>query len=206
MNEPTPGTCGVGAGRATRATRIVIIGFMGAGKSTVGRMLADALGWRFVDLDDEVAVRGGMPVDQIIRQEGLDHFRRRESEVGREILHRRHMVFSVGGGWPAQPGHMELLGEDTLSIWLQVGVSSALKRIIASPLARPLLQVPDPLGAATSLLADREPYYRRASIAIETEGKSPDQVLHAIVSSLTVAKSNNGPLPAMMEHHKEDIE
>ncbi len=206
MNEPMPGTCGVGAGRATRATRIVIIGFMGAGKSTVGRMLADALGWRFMDLDDEVADRDGMPVDHIIRQAGLDHFRRRESEVGQEILRRRQVVFSVGGGWPAQPGHMELLGADTVSIWLQVGVASALKRIAGSPSARPLLQVSDPLGAATSLLADREPYYRRASIAIETEGKSPDQVLHAIMSPLTVPKSNNGPLPAMMEHDKEDIE
>lgn len=206
MNEPAPGTRGVDAGSATTAMRIVIVGFMGAGKSTVGQMLADALGWRFVDLDDEVAVRDGIPVDRIIRQKGLDHFRRRESELGREMLHRRQMVLSVGGGWPAQPGHMELLGADTVSIWLRIGVVSALDRIAASTSSRPLLQVPDPLGTARSLLADREPYYRRASIAIETEGRSPDQVLHAILNSLIASKSNNGSLPAMMAHRKEDIE
>lgn len=206
MSELTLDTGGVGAGSATTVTRIVIIGFMGAGKSTVGRMLADALGWRFADLDNEVAGRDGKPVDQIIRQEGLDHFRRRESEVGREILCRRQVVFSVGGGWPAQPGHMELLGKDTVSIWLQVGVASALKRIAASTSPRPLLQVPDPLSTATVLLTDREPYYRRASIAIETEGKSPDQVLRAILRSLIVSKSKNGSVSGRMEHYKEDIE
>ena len=206
MNEPAPGTRRVDADSATTATRIVMIGFMGAGKSTVGRMLAQALGWRFADLDDEVAVRDGMPVDQMIRQEGLDHFRRRESEVGREVLRRRQIVFSVGGGWPAQPGHMELLGADTVSIWLQVGVVSALERIAESASARPLLQVPDPLGTAAALLAVREPYYRRGSMAIETEGKSPDQVLHAILRSLAASKSKNGSFPEGMVQLKEDIE
>ena len=206
MNELTPGTGGAGAGSASTVDRIVIIGFMGAGKSTVGRMLADTLGWGFVDLDDELAGRDGMPVHRIIRQEGLDHFRRRESEVGREILRRRQIVFSVGGGWPAQPGHMEMLDGDTVSIWLRVGIVSALERIAASTSPRPLLQVSDPLGTATALLADREQFYRRGSIAIETECRSPDQVLHAILESLTELKSENGLVHGRMPHCKEDIE
>lgn len=206
MRELTLGTRGPGAGSANAVTRIVIIGFMGAGKSTVGRMLADALGWSFVDLDDEVAGRDGMPVHQIIREEGLDHFRRRESEVGREILRRRRIVFSVGGGWPAQPGHMEQLRGGSVSIWLQVGVVSALKRIAASTSPRPLLEVADPLGTATALLNDREPYYRRGRIAIQTEGKSPGQVLNAILCSFTVAKTKNGSVPGGKEHPRGDVE
>lgn len=206
MKERTPGACGGRVGLPARVRRIVMIGFMGAGKSTVGRMLADALGWRFVDLDDEVARRDGMPVDRIIRQKGLDHFRRRESEVGRELLRRVRTVVSVGGGWPAQPGHMESLGRESVSIWLQVGVASAIERIAGSTSARPLLEVSDPVGTATALLDDREPYYRRGSIAIETEGVSPNRVLRAILRSLTVSKSGNGSVPARIEQAREDIE
>lgn len=203
MGQLTLGTRRLHAGLATTTRRIVMIGFMGAGKSTIGRLLADALGWRFADLDDEVARRDGMPVHRIIRQKGLDHFRRRESEIGREVLRRRSIVVSVGGGWPAQPGHMDLLGGDTVSIWLQVGVASALERIAASKLKRPLLQVPDPLRTATDLLADREPYYRRGSFAIETEGRSLDHVLQAVLNSL--AASTNGSGSRESEHGKEDV-
>ena len=206
MKELTSGPRGGGVGLPAQVRRIVMIGFMGAGKSTVGRMLAAALGWTFVDLDDEVARRVGMPVDRIIRQKGLDHFRRRESEVGRELLRGVRTVVSVGGGWPAQPGHMESLGSDSVSIWLQVGVASALDRIGGSTSARPLLEVPDPFGTATALLNDREPYYRHGNIAIETEGVSPNRVLSAILRSLTVSGSENRSVPARIEKPQEDIE
>lgn len=206
MKELTPRAHGGRVGLPERVRRIVMIGFMGAGKSTVGRMLADSLGWSFVDLDDEVARRDGMSVDRIIRQKGLDHFRRRESEVGRELLGRVRTVVSVGGGWPAQPGHMESLGKGTVSIWLQVGVASALERIAGSTSARPLLEVPDPVGTAAALLDDREPYYRRGSIAIETERVSPNRVLRAIMRYFAVLRSENGSVPARIEQPGEDIE
>ena len=151
---------------------------MGAGKSTVGRLLADALGWGFVDLDDEIGRRSGAPVHEIIRQRGLDHFRRREAEVGREVLRRRHVVVSVGGGWPAHPGNMESLGDDAASIWLRVGVAPALERIAASTSVRPLLQVP--------------------------EGRSPDQVLQAILGLL--AATDNGSDSGSVERRKGDSE
>ncbi len=206
MKELTPDARGGQVGLPAGVRRIVMIGFMGAGKSTVGRMLAVSLGWSFVDLDDEVARRDGMPVDRIIRQKGLDHFRGRESEVGRELLGRVRTVVSVGGGWPAQPGHMESLGKGTVSIWLQVGVASALERIAGSTSARPLLEVPDPVRTATALLDDREPYYRRGSIAIETDGVSPNRVLRAIMRYFVVSKSENGSVPARIEKPGEDIE
>ena len=203
MTDLTLGTQGVQTGHDMKVRRIVLIGFMGAGKSTVGPLLADALDWDFIDLDHEVERREGMPVHEIIRDKGLDDFRRRESEVGRQILRRQHLVFSVGGGWPAQPDHMELLGGDTVSIWLKVGVVSALKRIAASTSVRPLLQVPDPLETATALLAERERHYGRGSIAVDTEGMSPDQVLDTILGFFS--KSENGLVPARIENSKEDI-
>lgn len=206
MRELAPGARGGRVGLPANVRRIVMIGFMGAGKSTVGRMLADALGWSFVDLDDEVARRDGMPVDRMIRQKGLDHFRRRESEVGLELLGRVRTVVSVGGGWPAQPGHMESLGKGTVSIWLQVGVASALERIAGSTSARPLLEVSDPVGTARALLDDREPYYRRGSVAIETDGVSPKWILRAIMRYFAGLKSENGSVPARIEQPREDIE
>ena len=167
------------------AERLVIIGFMGAGKSTVGTMLADRLGWAFVDLDDEVAGREGEPVDEIIRGRGLASFRRLESEAGREVMRRRRVVVAVGGGWPAQPGHMDLLGRGTLSVWLRVSAATALARIAASVNPRPLLEVADPLATAESLLARRKQHYQRGDLRIDTEHRTPDEVVGAILRRLT---------------------
>ncbi|MCY4572498.1 MAG: shikimate kinase [Gemmatimonadetes bacterium] len=165
--------------------RLVIIGFMGAGKSTVGPMLADRLGWTFVDLDDEVAGRAGEPVHEIIRGRGLDTFRRLESEAGSAVMRRRRVVVAVGGGWPAQPGHMELLADGTLSVWLRVSPATALARIAESATRRPLLEVADPLATAESLLARRRQHYRRGDLEIDTERRTPDEVVGAILKRLT---------------------
>lgn len=164
--------------------RLVIIGFMGAGKSTVGPIVADRLGWTFIDLDDEVAARAGNPVDEIIRKRGLDAFRRLESEAGREVLRRGHVVVAVGGGWPAEPGHMELLTDGTVSVWLRVRAATALARIVASVTPRPLLEVADPLATAESLLALRKEHYRRGDIEIDTEHRTPDEVADDILKRI----------------------
>lgn len=166
------------------AERVVILGFMGAGKSTVGPMLATRLGWTFVDLDHEIAELAGAPVDEIIRRRGIESFRRLESEVGREVLRRMRVVVAVGGGWPAEPGHMELLADGTLSVWLLVSAGTALARIAGSVTPRPLLEVADPLATAESLLARRRKHYERGDIRIDTEHRTPDQVVGDILESL----------------------
>ncbi len=166
--------------------RVVIIGFMGAGKSTVGPLLAARLGWAFLDLDDEVARRAGADVHEIIRVRGIDAFRRLESEVGKEVLGRRRVVIAVGGGWPAEAGHMDLLAGDTRSVWLRVSAATALERIAASVTPRPLLEVADPLAAAESLLAGRRAYYQRGDIEIDTELRAPESVVGDIMERLEV--------------------
>lgn len=164
--------------------RLVVIGFMGAGKSTVGAILAARLGWPFVDLDDEVARRAGAPVHRIIRRRGLDAFRHLESEAGREVMRRRRVVVAVGGGWPAQPGHMELLADGALSVWLRVSAATAVERVAASGISRPLLEVAEPLATAETLLARRREHYRRGDIEIDTNQRTPREVVADILSKV----------------------
>ncbi len=161
--------------------RLVLIGFMGAGKSAVGPWVARALGWKFVDLDDEIARREGVPVPEVIRRRGIAHFRRVESKIGKQVLKRPYRVLSVGGGWAAQPGHMALLDGVALSVWLQVRPATALARIRASTLTRPLLEVKDPLPTARALLRERTPHYEGSRIRIGTEGKSPETVAREVI-------------------------
>lgn len=180
-----------GAAADAPVCRIVIVGFMGAGKSTVGSLLAAAVGWDFIDLDDEVARREGMPVHEIIRDRGIAGFRRVESELGREVLRKRCAVISVGGGWPAEPGHMDMLEGGTVSVWLRVGTETALKRIAESDAVRPLLQVPDPMGTAESLLQERSPHYSRGDIVVDAEDGSPDGVVRRILEFFNPSKDGS---------------
>ncbi len=183
---------------------IVIIGFMGAGKSTVGALLAKAIGWDFVDLDTEIARREGIPVDRIIHTRGLPHFRRVESRVGQEVLGRRRLVAAMGGGWPAGPGHMDMLDAGTVSIWLQVGAATAVRRIADSSTPRPLLQVSDPLATAASLLGERRRHYGRGDIAVDTEDRFPDEVVGEILAQLS--RSGHTPVPRGAERRKGRFE
>ena len=183
---------------------IVVVGFMGAGKSTVGSLLARAIGWDFIDLDEEVARREGMPVHEIIRDRGITGFRRVESAVGREVLRQRRTVISVGGGWPAEPGHMDMLDSRTRSVWLRVGTEAALARIAGSDTVRPLLQVGDPQRTAESLLQERTPHYCRADIVVDTEDRSPNEVVCEILRH--VSPLNDGPTAGSANRNKEEIE
>ena len=165
----------------TGVARLVLVGFMGAGKSTVGPILARALGWDFVDLDDEIARRDGSHPGEIIRRRGIESFRDLEAEAAREVLRREEVVIAMGGGWAAQPGHMTSLDDRTLSVWLRVQPETVLARIRGSATPRPLLEGPDPHGAAVTLLRDRIAHYGRSTITIETDEKSPDEVAQEIL-------------------------
>lgn len=172
----------------TGVARLVLVGFMGAGKSTVGPLLAHALDWDFVDLDDEIARREGIQPAEIIRRHGMERFRQLESKAARELLRRERAVVAMGGGWAARPGHMASLGRGSQSIWLRVTPETALARIRGSDTSRPLLEVPDPHAAATALLRDRITHYRLSTITIETEGRSPDEVAREILQHPSVTE------------------
>ena len=166
---------------AESVERIVLVGFMGAGKSTVGPLLARALGWRFVDLDGEVERTEGSSVAALIRTHGIEHFREVEANAGRRVLRCRRIVVAAGGGWAAEPGHMDMLDELTLAVWLQVTPETALARMRTSRGSRPLLDVDDPVDAARDLLQGRTAHYSRSDITIDTEDRSPAGVVREIM-------------------------
>jgi shikimate kinase len=152
------------------AQRVVLVGFMGSGKSSVGAELARRLGWEHLDLDREIEAREGRTVPEIFRAEGEPYFRAREAEATVEVAGRSGVVLSPGGGWITNPGLLERLGPGTLSVWLRVSPETVLERVAPTRGDRPLLDVPDPLSVVRRLLAEREPFYRRAGLVVDTDG------------------------------------
>lgn len=192
MTAARGGEPGVAPHIRAGVVRVVLVGFMGAGKSTVGPVVARALGWGFVDLDDEIERREGRPAGEIVREGGLARFRRIESRVGRDVLRRARVVVAVGGGWAAEPGHMAALGRHSISAWLRVSPETALVRIGGSSTSRPLLEGPEPRAAAEALLRSRTAHYRRSDITIDTEGRTPGQVARAILEHPLLAQGEQG--------------
>lgn len=164
--------------------RVLLVGFMGSGKSTVGAHLASRLGWPFLDFDEEIERRAGLSVAEIFRTRGEAAFRALESEVASELLRAEPAVLASGGGWAAREGRLEGLGPETLSVWLRVSASAALERAAGDPQARPLLQGSDAEARATRLVNERERYYQRARLHLDGENASPDALAETILRHL----------------------
>lgn len=154
--------------------RVVLLGLMASGKSSVGALLAERLGWTHVDLDQAIERREGRSVAEIFRHSGEPHFRRLEVELTREWLGRSRLVLSPGGGWVTNPAVWDLLPPATLTVWLRVSAQESLRRIRMDQAGRdrPLAQVEDPGAALRRLLAEREPLYRRAQLVLETDRRA----------------------------------
>lgn len=155
---------------------MVLVGFMGAGKSAVGAVLARRLGWEHLDLDREIEAREGRSIPEIFRTEGEHRFRALEAEVTVALAGRSRLVLSPGGGWITTPGLLERLGPGTLSVWLRVSPETVLERVVRARGDRPLLDVPDPLAAVRRLLREREPLYARAELVVDTDGQGVAEV------------------------------
>lgn len=164
--------------------RVLLVGFMGSGKSTVGRLLARRIGWRFVDVDAQVEAAVGCTVAELFARDGEAAFRRLEDRFAREALGTTEIVIATGGGWPAREDRMARLPAGTLSVWLQIDAGIAVRRTARRPGTRPLLDVDDPLETARRLLREREPHYRRADLHLRSGGASPDDVVRAILEAL----------------------
>lgn len=157
--------------------RLVLVGFMAAGKTTVGRLLAERLRWDFVDLDERIRERSGRSVPELFAELGEAAFRDEERRAARELLARERCVAAAGGGAFAQPETRALLSQGALTIWLRAGLETLLARLPqdgARPLAANRARIP-------ALLAERESSYRLADLSVDTDSASPQDVVETIV-------------------------
>jgi len=160
--------------------RVVLLGYMCSGKSTVGAALARRLEWLFVDLDAEIEHRAGQPVKSLVATSGEASLRAMEAGITLELAHADRVVIAPGGGWVTQPELLDALGAETLSVWLQASPAEVVARLLADESPRPFQDHPDPLGQVTAMMAARQPLYDLADLAVPTDGRSPEEVAFEI--------------------------
>jgi shikimate kinase len=164
---------------------IFLVGLMGAGKSTVGRILARRLGKRFVDTDHEIEKRNGVTIPVIFEIEGEDGFRRREQEVLADLAQEKDLVLSTGGGIVLKPENREVLRNHGFVVYLNARPELLAERT-KHDRTRPLLNVEDPLTRLRELYAVRDPLYREVAHAIVETGRgAPQQVVQAILGEIS---------------------
>lgn len=161
---------------------VILVGFMGAGKSSVGRLLAKRLGRCFVETDDLIVAKEGRSIPEIFRAHGEARFRELESELLDLLRLKRGAVIAAGGGFPCREGRMEALKAMGTVVWLAGDFDVLYQRALRSG-SRPLLDG-KPKEEAVALFRAREPYYRQAHFTVETTGLGIDQVVARILALL----------------------
>ncbi len=168
--------------------KIFLVGFMGSGKSTIGRLLAKKLKVPFVDIDEEIEIREGLTIPQIFSLKGEPYFRNLELEVLKDVtLSLPSFIMATGGGLGANPKAMEFMKQHGIVIWLDIPFETFLKRTVKDN-NRPLLQ--KPRDELLSLFNQRKKVYQRAHLHVESQ-KSIDQTLQKILNSLFYNKEVN---------------
>ena len=163
------------------ADNVVLVGFMGAGKSVCGRLLARRLGRCFIETDDMIVSREGRSIPQIFRDLGEEAFRRLEGETLDALRLKSGDVIATGGGLPCREGRMEALRQLGTVIWLRGDLPALLERAGRTG-GRPMLErAPAEIEA---LYRAREPFYARAHLTIDTAGLGVDQVVARMLAAL----------------------
>ena len=161
---------------------ISLTGFMGCGKSSTGRALAERLGARFVDLDTEIVARTGRSIPDIFREGGEAAFRAAELEALRAVLDGADAagvtVLALGGGTLTVPAAREIILAETECIWLRTRLETIRERLGAADASRPLF------ADADTLFSAREPVFAQAPHAVDTDGLSPGEAADAVVRIL----------------------
>jgi len=169
---------------------IVLVGMMGAGKTTVGRCLARATGKTFVDSDEEIQKRTGVTIPHIFEVEGEAGFRKRESATIHDLLQRDDIVLATGGGAVIAPENRHDMSANGTVVYLKSSVHDLWQRT-RHDRNRPLLQTADPRAKLRELLTQREPFYLEAADEIVPTGK---QSVHALIQEL-LKRLELTPLP-----------
>lgn len=162
---------------------IILVGFMGSGKTAVGQALAKDLGWKYVDSDDVIEARQNKLISLIFDEDGEEYFRRIEEEVLEEICRSQKQVIATGGGAVTRPKNRENFKKNGVTVYLYTDKDVIWQRV-KDQNHRPLLNVDDPQARIKELLEKREKFYRQADIIIDTSHLTVDEVVGAIKREL----------------------
>jgi shikimate kinase len=166
----------------TNKDRIFLVGFMGAGKSTTGPLLAKALGWEFIDLDPNIEEEMGRTIRDIFESEGEVAFRKIESQALRRLRNKSRLVVALGGGTFMSEQNRAALAALGTSVFLDCSIDVILARCPADG-TRPLLRSPEQVR---ELYASRYPTYRLSDVCLDVSALNPDQVAQLILERLAV--------------------
>jgi shikimate kinase len=170
---------------------LAIAGFMGTGKTSVGRLAAQQLHFRFVDTDELIESRAGKRIADIFAQEGEAGFRQRERQIVAELGGCVRTVIATGGGLTANEANLASLKAHALVVCLWASPEVIWDRVRHQG-HRPLLNDPDPLGKIRELLAAREPFYRQADVLVNTQNRSIKEVAQHVVHQFHLARQRSG--------------
>jgi shikimate kinase len=174
-----------------RALRnLALIGFMGAGKSSAGRLAADILRFTFLDTDRVIEARAGSTISELFARQGEPAFREWERRIVEELTRRSKTVIATGGGLPVNPANLISLKSHALVVCLWASPDTIFERVHHHD-HRPLLNEPEPLEKIRALLAVREPHYRQADVLINTERRSVKEVAVQIVHQFHLAQAGH---------------
>ena len=173
-------------------TNVALIGFMGVGKTAVGKVLAKKLKREFVELDSLIEQKAGKSIPEIFEQDGEIAFRELEIEVTKAVAREKHLVIACGGGVVLNKINIDRLREESRIVCLTASPKVILERVSGEPWGRPLLKVDNPYLAIQGLLRFREPFYEIATdIKIDTSKLDIDSVAEQIISRLKEDESFN---------------
>ena len=171
-----------------RMANIALIGFMGAGKTTVGRLVAEQLHFDYLDTDEMIQSRTGRSITDIFTQTGEPAFRELERQVVAELAARERLVLATGGGLPAGAGNLASLKTHALVVCLWASPEKIWERVRFQT-HRPLLHDPDPQKKIRELLSAREPFYKQADVLVNTDTRSVREVAMQVVHQFKLAQS-----------------
>lgn len=170
---------------------IVFVGLMGAGKTAIGRKLAQALGLNFVDSDHEIETVSRMTIPELFERYGEPEFRALEERVVSRLVKDGPQVVSTGGGAFMNAHTRDAIAQDGISIWLKADLDTLMSRVAKKP-NRPLLKAPDPRAVMERLMAERYPVYGLADIVVTTRDVRREEITAEVIDALSAWLDREG--------------
>lgn len=168
----------------SKSSRIYLTGFMGTGKTTIGRALAEYTGYRYMDTDDMIEKLSGKSIEDIFKDNGEEYFRELEQEVLHKTFSEEKAVISTGGGLPVYKDNLLQMKQHGVCAGLTASIDEIISRVEKSGTVRPLLQSDDRYERIKSLMSARAYYYITSDFLVDTTGREIKDIVSEIVNRL----------------------